>query len=247
MCTKENPMWSEFGKAFPLVVSSHHFSSKGHHQFPHFRCQPLPAQIWAVTRWMYTGLTVVVLIGTDDATASTLHPKTTCSPHRLKWGRSDIVYKRTQYSQGVMVSAQRAAVWVSLLLSSHLTTCHWPLHAMPPQYLWLSSMHRLNPLTQELLLASRVLWENEKYSNHILYVQTTDSVPRNLQIWVLSGFLFFFYLGFFLGCFLIDPHAPHLLHFGVLVLFSFLLRRLLMKWWRTWEVLAPGDDNSQHS
>lgn len=151
------------------------------------------------------------------------NPKKTGSPHRLKrggnWQAKDVIYKCTQYSQGVMVYAQRSAGWFSLLLPSHITTCHWPLHAMPPQYLWLSSMHRLNPLTQELLLASCVLWENEKYSNHILYVQTTDSVPRNLQIWVLSGVLLLLF-GFFRLYSDWSP-TPHFLHYGVLVFFFF--------------------------
>lgn len=45
-------------------------------------------------------------------------------------------------------SPLREASRFSLLVPSHLTTCHWPLHA-PPHFLCLSGMHRLNPFYPE--------------------------------------------------------------------------------------------------
>lgn len=167
MCTKENPMWSEFGKAFCLVVGSHHFSSKGHRQFPHFRCQPPPVQIWAVTRWMYTGLNC-----------------SNCTQEDQQCTQAQVRTERHCPQRGVMVSAQRAAGRVFLLLPSHLTTCHWPSMPCPPQYLGYPVC------TDWTLWPKNSSWHHvffekkKKYSNHILYVQTTDCVSRNLQIWV---------------------------------------------------------------
>lgn len=87
----------------------------------------------------------------------------------------------------MMVSSHREASWFSFLGPSHLNTWLWPLH-VPPRYLWLTSMHRLNPFYPAAPW-HHTFFEKVKITQiwrwkHIFCVPATDCVPRNPEIWV---------------------------------------------------------------
>lgn len=147
----------------------------------------------------------------------------------------------TNYHRGMIVSEW---IFPPLSISSH----YLPLTPPPP------SIPLVNQYAQtERFLPSSSSWHPMFFKKvkkteiwrwkHILCVQATDSVPRNLEIWVLFLVIFGF-----LNCFLMfpSPSSPSFLFFFY-CFFLYFLRRLLKKWRHTWEVLAPGDDNNQHS
>lgn len=137
MCSKENPMWSEFGKAFLLLVGSHHSPPTGH-CFLIWR-QPLPLHVSTVTWWMYVGQSVLVLIRTDRCSDVPIAPSADQQNNiRLQHGGSWFVWhtelqqigrslqtQLIQYSPEGWSHSERSKFIVPPG-PSHLTTCHWP-------------------------------------------------------------------------------------------------------------------------
>lgn len=76
------------------------------------------------------------------------HPCCFCGPanNRLQAGGTCQAggYSLHNAHRGVVVSSQREASWFSLSGPCHLSIDYWPLQ-LSPKYLWLNSMHRLNP------------------------------------------------------------------------------------------------------
>lgn len=203
MCSKENPMWSEFGKAFLLLVGSHHSPPTGH-CFPIWR-QPLPLHVSTVTWWMYVGQSVLVLIRTDRCSDVPIAPSADQQNNiRLQHGGSWFVWhtelqqigrslqtQLIQYSPEGWSHSERSKFIVPPG-PSHLTTCHWPppppLIPNPP-----SNPFGYPVCTDWTLWPSSSSWHHKIFMKvkrtpikrfvHVLCIQTTDSVLRNLQIW----------------------------------------------------------------
>lgn len=144
MCTKD---WSEFGKPFSLLVNLP--------PFPHQKVI-ISLFISDVSLSCYSFNSSLADIcgtycsSTNQDWQTQQRPYCTFSGPAVNIDSSeegadrpeDVVYKL--FTGGVMVSSLREASWFSLPVPSHLTTFHWPLQ-LSPKYLWLTSMHRLNP------------------------------------------------------------------------------------------------------
>lgn len=124
------------------------------------------------TRWMYMGHTVVVLIRTDRCSNIPTVPPADQQNNTDSSEESWCVHVSLQqagvhpvFTGRKMVSPQREASRFSL--PGSIPSYHLPLTppCPPPQYLWLSSMHRLNPFYPAAPLWHHMFFESEKDSN----------------------------------------------------------------------------------
>lgn len=165
---------------------------------------------------MYAGHTVVVRIRSDRRSHVLTAPSVDQQSIQTPMSR-ELTGQRmlsTNYHRGVIVSQW---IFPPLSISSH----HLPLTPPP------SSIPLVNQYAQtERFLPSSSSWhpmffEKVKRTQiwrwkHILCVQTTDSVPRNLEIWVLFLVIFGF-LKLFSD---VAPHLPFFFFFFFLLFLS---------------------------